>query len=74
MSNQQNEIPRTETVYRVYARQKGCAEWIPQESSENGNEVVFWAKRNNDRNAREFEEGAGREFIAVRATTTFELL
>lgn len=65
---------KTKVIYRVYARQKGCAEWISQESSDNPEDVIYWAQRNNERNAKEFEAGAGREYIAVKATTEFSLL
>lgn len=68
------EIPQSEVMYRVYARYKGTSEWIPQESSENKEDVLYWAQRNNERNAKTFEEGAGREYIAVKETRTYELL
>lgn len=56
-------------MYYVYARYKGTEKWFQQESSTSKEDVIYWAQRNN-----EHAEGAGREYIAVKATTTFEAL
>lgn len=63
-----------EVMHYVYARYKGTAKWFQQESSTNKEDVIYWAQRNNERNAETYVEGAGREYIAVKATTTFETL
>lgn len=63
-----------EVMYCVYARYKGTEKWFQQESSTNKEDVIYWAQRNNERNAETYVGGAGREYIAVKATTTFETL
>jgi tRNA U54 and U55 pseudouridine synthase Pus10 len=63
-----------EVIYRVYARQIGSTKWYAQESCENIEDVIYWRDRNAARNARDYVPGAGREFVAVKMTSTFELL
>lgn len=64
----------TEVIYYVLARQKGCRRWFVHESSDEAKDAIESAKRNTDRNDTEFEPGAGREYVAVKATTTYERL
>lgn len=64
----------SETMYFVYARQIGTSEWYPQESSLDEADVLRWRERNNATNSREYELGCGREFIAVRRVSKFEVI
>jgi len=66
-------IPK-EVTYIVYCRQVGCEEWFPQECSDNKNDAIYWRDRNNKRNSEQFEKGAGRKYIALKKTITFEVL
>lgn len=63
-----------EVIYRIYARHVSSEQWHPQQSSIDKEDVLYWLERNRKQNAETFVEGAGREYIAVKVTTRFELI
>lgn len=63
-----------EVMFFVYSRQIGSDQWHVQESSRNEEDVIYWRDRNIARNSRDFESGAGRDYIAVKRVSTFTVL
>lgn len=63
-----------EVMYAIYMRHlPDGTEWVEQETTRNEEDARYWMKRNTERNAAVYEEGAGREYVLVRKLTRFEL-
>ncbi len=70
-----NTFTKPEVTYALYARQlPDGTEWHEQETTRDESDARYWLERNRKHNAAIFEAGAGREYVLVKRTTTFELL
>lgn len=61
-------------MYVIFHRIKGCVEWYPAESYEDETEALTRTHGLTERNERDWASGAGREYICVKRTSTFEIL
>lgn len=71
----QSRVLKDEHTWCVYCRELPDGKsWIKQENGLTFEDAIYYRDRNNAHNSETYETGCGKEFIAVKVTSIFEIL